>query len=765
MRGAATIFAAALLLAAPGAARAAEGSAALAADRLKFADSMLARGMAAAAAVEYEALLGEKDVSKAEVLYRLGECRRQTGEKDKARAAYERVIAEFPESPLLHRARFGRAMLLPPAEAEAELAKLDAGGIADDVKAAALYQLGTLSEKKPNGAKEAIERYERLVARYPRHSYADYARIRTAALLSAQPDIPSHRKALGMYLDLSASKDPSVAEDALYFAARQSFTDARYEESLTLFRRLKERFPKGRRAADARVSMAWALYCSGRYNDALLTLRAESPAEKGEDELYLAAASLRMLARHDEAIAAYDAALKAHPEGRYAAEEWLERLQTLAAMRNHAGVLQALADRPDPPAAVAERAWWIAGESAQAVTNIPLAVQYMRLCSSKKDGKNAKEATYTLGWLLSKTGSYKDAAGVFRSVADSWPDDKLVAQSLYAAGDAEARAGDAAAAKRDWTRLLSARPESPYAADALYRRSTEEIRGREYRQARLTLAEFLKRFPSDRRKAEACYFAAFAAERTDDDAEAEKLYRASLASDPPPEFRRESALALGTLLKRTGRNAEAAEMFSALIKDGAVDRIAADRLAWVADAMLSEGRPDEALKAAEALRRRDSDQGWNQVAEAEIGSARLAKGERDAALEAFRRALRFNSRTTYGAQAALEAGRLESEAGHYDEAKKFLSDAVGRSQSDELLSIRARAYTALAANEDSRGNKKGALEYYMIVGSLFDDPAIVPQALWRASRLLAEEGRNGEAEDLAKELKKRYPDSAEAKSL
>jgi len=656
--------------------------------------------------VEYEALLKEDGVSKAEVLYRLGESRRQMGEAAKAVSAYDRVIKEFPTSPLMHRARFGRALLLPAAQAEAELVKLDAGGIQDDIRAAALYQLGTISEKKPGGAREAIGRYESLVSRYPKHTHADYARIRTAALLSAEPDIASHRRALGMYLDLSASKDPSIAEEALYYAARQSFTDARYEESLTLFRRLKERFPNGRRAKDARVFKAWALYCAGRHNDALLTLRADVPEVKGEDELYLAAASLRMLARYDEAVLAYDEALKSPPGGRYAADEWLERLQVLSSMHDHAGVLRTLADRPDPPDSVAERAWWIAGESAQAVTNIPLAIQYMRLCSNKKDGVNSKEATYTLGWLLSRSGAQKDAAAVFRSVADRWPADKLSAQSLYAAGDSEAKAGDTAAARRDWTRLLSSHPESPYAADALYRRATEEIRGREYRQARLSLAEFLKRFPSDRRKAEACYFAAFSAERSDDDAEAEKLYRASLAADPPPEFRRESKLALGTLLKRTGRDAEA-----------------------------------------------------------EIGSARLAKGERDAALEAFRRALRFKSRTIYGAQAALEAGKLESEAGHYDEAKAFLSDAVERSQSDDLLSIRARAYTALAANEDSRGSKKSALEYYMIVGSLFDDPVLVPPALWRASKILAEQGRAKDAEDLAEELKKRYPDSAEAKSL
>ena len=763
MRRALQMLAAAVL--ASGAASAAEGSAALAADRLKLADSMLARGMASAAAVEYEALAAEKDVPLADVLYRLGESRRQSGDTARAIAAYERVLKEFPASQIVHRARLGRALLLPEGQRESELLKLDAGGIPDDIRAAALYQLGTISEKKPGGAKEAIARYERLVSAYPKLAHAEYARIRTAALLSAEKDLASHRKALGMYLDLSVSKDPSIAEEALYFAARQSFADARYEEALTLFRRLKEKFPGGKRAADARVSMAWALYCSGRHNDALLALRAETPAKKGEDELYITAASLRMLARNSEAVAAYDEALAAYPAGRYAADEWLERIQTLSSMGDHAAVLKTLADRPDPPASVAERAWWIAGESAQAVTNIPLAVQYMRLCSGKKDGVNAKESTYTLGWLLSKSGAQKDAATVFRSVADRWPDDKLAAQALYAAGDAESKAGDTEAAKRDWTRLLASHPASNFAADALYRRGTEEIRGKEYRQARVTLAEFLKRFPQDRRKAEACYFAAFAAARSDDDAEAERLYRESLAAGPQPDFRRESTLALGTLLKRSGRDAQAAEMFSALVSDGAVDRIAADKLAWVADAMLAAGKPDDALKAAEALRRRNADAAWNQVAEAEIGSARLAKGERDAALEAFRRALSFQARTFYGAQAALEAGKLESAAGRYDAAKKLLSEAVERSQSDELLSVRARAYSALAANEDSRGNGKAAFEYYMIVGSLFEDEALVPPALWRASRLLREQGREKEADDLAAELKKRYPDSAEAKSL
>lgn len=742
-------------------------TAALATDRLALADRLFQKGMYSEAADEYEALLAAKELSRDDVLFRLGESRRLLKQDAKALAAYSSLLSECPGSKLAYRTRLQKALLSPVDARIAELRKLGAEGTPADVRAAALYHLGLALEKPGNNA-EALAAYDQLAKVAPQDRYAAYGRLRSAALMSASPDAAVRRQALGTYLELADAKDVALAEEALYFAARQSLADGRNDESATLFRRLAQKYPSGARAADAEVPAAWANYSSGRFNEALALAQAAAERtgrDDREEALYLRAAALAGLERRAEAVTAYTAELKEFPAGRYADAAWFERLRTRAADGDHAGVLAELAARPDPPAGTADRAWWIAGESALAVSNNALAAQYLRLSAKAPGSVYAKDATYRLGWLLARTGDLAGAAGTYRTVAEKWPADPLAARALYAAGEAEARAGKGDDALRDWTDLLAKYPDSSFAPDALYRKAMEEIRRRDYKQADRTLGELLRRFPRTERLAEVLYFHGFTASALGDDPEAEKRFRASLAAKPAPEFEREDLLALGGILKKTGRDAEAAKLFARILGTAAVDRLAADRLAWVADTMLAAKDFDAALAAAGALAKRNVDAGWNQAAATVEGEAREAKGETDAALAAYRRALATDARTTYGAQAALAAGRLESAAGHYDAAKKDLSDAVERAGSNALLAVRARAYAALAANEEARGDKGAALGYHMLVGTLFDDAELVPPALARAAAILAEQGKAKDAAELRAELVKRYPDSAAAKGL
>jgi len=75
------------------------------------------------------------------------------------------------------------------------------------------------------------------------------------------------------------------------------------------------------------------------------------------------------------------------------------------------------------------------------------------------------------------------------------------------------------------------------------------------------------------------------------------------------------------------------------------------------------------------------------------------------------------------------------------------------------LGLRAHAYAGLARNAELKGDAEGALRYYMSVGILFDDAALVPEALHKAALLLDKLGRVDEARAMRDELKARYPES------
>jgi TolA-binding protein len=64
---------------------------------------------------------------------------------------------------------------------------------------------------------------------------------------------------------------------------------------------------------------------------------------------------------------------------------------------------------------------------------------------------------------------------------------------------------------------------------------------------------------------------------------------------------------------------------------------------------------------------------------------------------------------------------------------------------------------SLARNEERRGSNEQAVRYYLLVGLLFDDAKLVPEALSSAATLLEKLGRPAEAQSTREELKKRYP--------
>jgi len=734
---------------------AAQLASALPADRLALANQLARRGLHAEALKEYEAIRDNPAVPRDEVRFRLGEAYRNVGRKADALKVYSDLIKDQPQSRYVDFARLNRALLLDGTAREHELAALDHVGSPESIRATALYWLGETAEAKKD-AKGAVAWYDKAAAVSRTNDVARLSRLRAAALLSSSEDPADRRRAQIAYLDLSADPDRAIAEEAVFFAGMLCYREGRHAEAAKLFRRLEQDFPDSRRTGECRLYAAWSNYLSGRYTEAL-ALAAPLREQANEDAAYIVAASLRMLERRQDALDAYQYALDRYPKGRHADSEWFERLAVLAASGESARVLAELEKRPDPPERVAERAWSYGCEAAIAVTNYPRAIEFARLVAGRKARKTAPSAAHRLAWLYEKTGDWPRAAVSYRWLAQNWPTNAIAPQAYYLAGVAEVNAGRADQACADWTALLAAHPESPYAREALYSRAMEELRGKNYRAAERSLAEMLKRFPDTPKRTEALYWRGVAANVLGDLPEAERLFRASLVGRPSAEFEREVRLELATVLQKRGRDIEAARLFADLLDTKAVDRLAPDRLAWIAETLLSVTNHASALAAATVIERRRIGADWNQIGAALAGEAHEGLGEDDAAVAAYARALAADARTSRGALAALALGRIETSRGLFNEAKTHLSDAVQRAHSRDLLFVRVKAYAALAANEEERGDANAALGYHMLVGTLFDDPEFVPHALTRAAAILRKQGKTKEADDLVAELGKRYP--------
>jgi len=689
-------------------------------DRLRLADGLIRRGLAAEAVTELQSLKNDPAAPQAEVCFRLGEAHRALGANAAASNAFADSISADPASRFAPYARLDRALLSSGDVRRKDLEALDREGIPASVRATALYHLASDAEKRDD-AKTAIGYYRRVLKTAPKDPVAETAHLRLASILSRSADAAERREALAHYLDLTGSSDVRLAAEAQFFAGLTAYRDGRYDDALSVFRRFTARHAASDRLPEARRYAAWSAYLLGRYNDAL-ALAAELSATD-EDGLYLRLLALEGLVRRVDARAAAESYLKAFPSGRHAPRVRAERVFLASAERDAAGTLAAFDEAGDLPAELSARACLCAADAARTLGNEKRALELVRRVAADKTSPFA-------------------------------------ARGLYEAGVLEARAGQIDAACADWTDLLGRWPDSPYAADALRARAMEEIRAQRFAAANRSLEELGRRFPEKGRSADTLYWRGVAARGADDAPAAEKLFREALSARPTDEFAREIELELAFLLRARGADAEALKLFSAVLATKTAERLPPETLAWVAERAL-DGKPtsesaDIAARFAAELVKRNADPTWNQIGGWLAGSAAAAKGETDAACRAWRTALEEKARTEAGPRCALALGKADVDAGRFEEGEKLLAEAVERASSNAAAPVRLRAYAALAASAEKRNDADSALRYHLLLATLFDDPELSPASLSSAAAILRSKERVKEAEELEAERKRRY---------
>ena len=741
-------------------------------DRMQLADGLFRRSLFDLAAKEYAALAQVENVEGMDnILFRLAECLRRTQKMDQAEKVYLKLIADHPKSPHIPRARLQCALLQMDFKNEESYKKaiqtlepLAHEGIAPEVRSAALYHLAQAFEQLKEH-REALAHYEVLRKRFPNTDYALYAGIKSAWLMAETGNAEARAQAMELYKTLAEQKkDPKIAEEALYFAAKLAFKEKRYEQSATLYQTLQKQFPDSPRLAAGTLSAAWANYHAGHYqqaSDLLAGALKQTDLPDRANALYLKANCLRQLDDTDGAAAAYAQLQKEFPDGELSVQAWYEYLTLLYKAGKYEETIAVSGQRIPPPDQYLDEVLWMTAEAALACNKHDTVVQNCKMLVTRcPKSPFVKDALYRLGWLLNKQKAWDEAANWFLEIVKQFPQDPMASKALYSAGVCHAYMGKRDVALRDWTDLLTRYPEAPEAEETLYQKAMEELRSKDYRAAGATLDERFRRFPDAPKKADTLYWRAAIYRQVKDYPEAEKTYRACLAANPSKEIEREAILELGIILLQLNREAEAAETLCTLLDSPVAEKMGEDRLTWLSTFEFSQKRYDAAAKAARILISVKPDKGWLQTGWTLLGRVHRAKNERDAAIHAFEEAMKTGASTEFAPEAALRLGELLSDAGRFDDAAHYLDEAAKRASSPDKIGLRAHAYMGLARNAAKKGSDEDALRYYISVGILFDDPVLVPEALTQSAELLEKLGRPAEAKAMRDELKTRYPDKA-----
>jgi len=199
----------------------------------------------------------------------LAEAHRQAGDLEKARAAAERVIAQFPSSRVLDRAHFRLGTYLALAgqagAAAAEYQKLLTQWPESPLAPHALHELGCarLSEKDAAGAEAALST---LLEKHAQHALASRARYARAMARQQQG---KHAEAVA---DLEAVLGPGPAapdkSDARFLLGLCQVELKQHAKAAATLRALLDEDPKYAAAEKVLYQLGWALKLSGREEEA-----------------------------------------------------------------------------------------------------------------------------------------------------------------------------------------------------------------------------------------------------------------------------------------------------------------------------------------------------------------------------------------------------------------------------------------------------------------------------------------------------------------
>ena len=623
----------------------------LPADRLAMADRLFNRGEYAAARAEYDSLSGERSVSAEEVLYRLAECDRAMGRTAEARREYGDLIEKFPSSKRADRARLMRALAGSDQERAAELRVLDSDRVPNDVRAAALYYLGSAANDP-----ELLARSVRLD---PKGKYASYAEFHRASILVKSSDAAERRKAVELLLGLAFGKESQFSEEALYLAAVQSYNEKKYGEAASIFSRYLKKYPEGKHASGVRTMTAWSNYLNGKFADAA----ALCGDGKTDDFAYLRGACAYATGDNETAQRLLRDYLDRFPQGKYRAnaELPLARMGFDAASSGAGGASGAIEN--------AKRAYALSGLPGDSLR---------------------------LAWAYESCGKSAEAEAQYVETAQKFPNTDDAAEALFRKAMADARAKKWSACDLALAEALASGKNPRRRAQSLYWRGVSALQLNhaeegagflrealelgisldEQREARLMLADVAL---SAGRKDEAkAGYAKLVREGACERMPASKIYavgsllegdeaktcaEALIAKADSAEWRQAGYAMLGSVAEKAGNFSLAVESY----------RKAMEEKACVADL----------AKASLAL-----------------GRLEARAGERERADKALRRAVELNASSPRArAEAYVELARNAAAAGDSETARKYATVVTSLFADAELC---AEAEKLLADNPEAK---------------------------------------------------------------
>ncbi len=214
----------------------------------------------------------------------------------------------------------------------------------------------------------------------------------------------------------------------------------------------------------------------------------------------------------------------------------------------------------------------------------------------------APEALYKMGEALAQLGRTDEAATVFSTFADKYPDNPLASEAVLRIGDADFYGAKFKDAIANYQRILEGNPDPAKEENALYRMAYAYYNIQDYKSCADTFQQLVEKYPETSHRAEAYLrIGDYLRESGDDAVHAIEAYQKRLDTEPKGPYAGRALRGLALARLATNDLDGAAEGMYRVIAEFPDTKLNEKAYLWLGQYSFDQGKWEQAATVLEAL--------------------------------------------------------------------------------------------------------------------------------------------------------------------